>query len=78
MRREITSIDFGEWVCMKRKQNKMYQRDLARVTQCHENSIGRWERGEGTPTLEQAEQIVKVFGAELVIREKGNDEEGEG
>ena len=78
MRREITSIDFGEWMCMKRKKLKWYQRDLAKRTQCHENSIGRWERGEGTPTLEQAEQIAKVFGAELVIREKGIDGEGEG
>ena len=65
------------WMHMKRKENRMYQRDLARKTQCHENSIGRWERGEGTPTLEQAEQIAKVFGAELVIREKGIDGEGE-
>lgn len=73
MKREITSIDFGEWMMMKRKSHKWKQRDLANKANCHENSIGRWERGEATPTLEQAEHIVKLFGAELVIRE--NDEE---
>ena len=75
MRREITSIDFGEWMAKKRKGKGMRQRDLAKRTNCHETSIGRWERGEATPTLEQAEQIVKIFGAELIVREKGYDGE---
>ena len=76
MKREVTSIDFGEWVAKKRKGKGYLQRDLAKKVNCHETSIGRWERGEASPTLEQAEDIVKVFGAELIIREKGYDGEG--
>ena len=75
MKREVTSIDFGEWVNSKRRAKHMFQRDLAKKVNCHETSIGRWERGEASPTLEQAEQIAKFFGAELVIREKGYEEE---
>ena len=69
MKREITSIDFGEWMKLKRKEKGMFQRDLARAANVHENSIGRWERGEDYPTLDMVEEIVKVFGAEIVIRE---------
>ena len=75
MKREITSIDFGQWMQMKRKERKWHQSDLACRVNCHMTSIGRWERGEATPTLEQAETIVKLFGAEIVVREKGIEEE---
>ena len=77
MRREIKSIDFGEWMRDKRKAQKISQRKLSEYCFCHENSIGRWERGDDSPTLEQVEQIVKVLGAELVIREQGIEEEGQ-
>ena len=36
MRREVTSIDFGEWMAKKRKGKGMRQRDLARKSNCHE------------------------------------------
>ena len=74
MKREITSIDVGEWIRNKRKEKKMLQRDLAAKAHCHETSIGRWERGEDSPTLDMMEQIAKVLGAELILREKGYEE----
>ena len=69
MKREITSIDFGDWMKLKRKEKHMTQMGLANVSGVHYNSIGRWERGEDYPTLDMAEQIVKALGAEIVIRE---------
>lgn len=72
MIREIKSLEFGDWVREKRTGRKWSQRKLSEFCFCHEGSIGRWERGEDSPTLEQAEQIAKVLGAELILRE--NDE----
>lgn len=77
MKREVTSIDFGEWIRKNRKAKKMSQREFGARIKSHETSVGRWERGEASPTLEQAEEIAKIFGAELVIREKGIDERAE-
>lgn len=74
MKREITGIDFGRWLHDMRRKRKLRQTDLARLSKCHETSISRWETGDATPTLEQAEKLVKILGAELVIREKGYDE----
>ena len=76
MKLEVTSINFGQWMSDKRKAKKWNQARLAAKANCHESTIGRWERGDGTPTLEQAEQIVRVLGAELVVREIRDDEEG--
>jgi transcriptional regulator with XRE-family HTH domain len=36
----------------------------------HTTAIGRWERGEQTPTFDKAQDIVKALGGELVIRER--------
>ena len=77
MKCEITSIDFGEWIREKRKAAKLSQSDLADKAHCHMTSIGRWERGEAWPTLDEAETIARIFKAELVIREKGNERERE-
>ena len=71
MKREITSIDFGEWLKEKRKEKHLNQHQLANKVNCHESSIGRWERGDGYPPLDITENIVKTFGAEIVIREMG-------
>lgn len=71
MKREISSIEFGQWMKEKRKFKFLSQEQLAKRVKCHETSIGRWERGEQSPPLDITERIVKTFGAELVIREKG-------
>lgn len=70
MKREITSVDFGLWMKEKRKDRQLRQVDLAQKTGYHYNTIGRWERGEDYPTIEQAENIVSTLGGELVIRER--------
>ena len=70
MKREIMQVAFGLWMKEKRKDRQLRQVDLAQKTGYHFNSIGRWERGEDSPTLEQAEKIVSTLGGELVIRER--------
>ena len=74
MRLEITDVDFGEWTRAERKKRKMSQQGLARLAYMHYNTVRRIERGEVSPTLDVAERIAEVFGSELVIRVK-NDEE---
>lgn len=75
MRREIDSIDFGKWIKAKRKEKGWNQLQLARQIPRHPNSITRYETGDDFPPLDVAEKIVSLLGAELVIREKGNDEQ---
>ena len=60
---------FGAWMKAKRIEQGLSQYELARRTYCHGNSIGRWEREEGCPTLDQAETIAEVLGAKLVLEE---------
>lgn len=61
------SINFGAWMRAQRSERHMSQKKLAEKTLRHETSIARWEKGEQYPTLEDAEQIARVFGYELVI-----------
>lgn len=77
MKREITSIDFGEWLREKRKEANLSQERFGEKVRFHNTSISRWERGDQFPPLDVAEYLVKFFGAELVIREKGNVRESD-
>ena len=74
MKREITYIDFGQWVNEKRRAAGIRQHELARMIPVNKNTLSRYTSGEKTPPLEVVEKICEIFGAELVIREKGYDE----
>lgn len=71
MNREITNLDFGLWMKEMRKKHHWSQEQLADRVNCHTTSIGRWERAEDYPKLDVAEDIIKAFGAEILIREHG-------
>jgi len=73
MRHEIKSIDFGQWVKAKRKAAGLNQVDLAKMIPTNKNTLSRWETGDRLPTLDNAERLAEIFGAELVLREKGYD-----
>ena len=75
MTREIINVNFADWVRKKRKERNLKQRDIAYWANCHENSIGRWEREEAYPTWDKAEAIIKKLGGEIVIREYVNERE---
>lgn len=69
MKREITSIDFGEWMRSKRRESGMSKKELGKRIGYHYNSITRFEEGCQFPPLDIAEAIVNALGAELIIRE---------
>ena len=73
MRREITSIDFGEWIKEKRRAKGLKQYELAKMIPMNPGTLSRYVTGEVAPPLDIAEKICELLGAELVIRETGND-----
>lgn len=75
MIQEIQNINFGEWLQKKRREHHLTQAKLADKVFLYQNSIGFWERGEKSPRLEDVERIVSFFGAEIVIREHGREED---
>jgi len=74
MKREVMSLNFGKWMTEKRRANGMCQSDLANILQVQQHTISRWETGETSPKLDMVEEICRTFGAELILREKENDE----
>ena len=73
MKQEVDSIDFGKWMKAKRKARHITQDRLSEIILTNKNTISRYESGDRLPPLDVAERIAKYFGAELVIREKGNE-----
>lgn len=71
MKREVTSIDFGQWMQAKRKSLHMKQSMLAEKVNCSTGTISRWETGELFPPLDMADKIVTALGGELIVREHG-------
>ena len=67
---ELTIDNLGSWMKEKRKFWGYTQEYLAKKTGFHGNTIRRYESDESSPTLEDAEGIIKVLGGELVIREQ--------
>lgn len=64
-----TSINLAEWMREKRKLWGISQEELGKRTGFHANTIRRYEQDETSPTLEDADNIIKTLGGELVIRE---------
>jgi transcriptional regulator with XRE-family HTH domain len=73
MKREITAIDFGQWIKEKRKAKGMLQGDLSRMIPLNKNTLSRYETGDRLPPLDIAERICEILGAELVVREHGQE-----
>ena len=71
MKREVTTISFGGWLKEKRRAAKKKQYELAKEIPVNANTLSRYETGERLPTLDVAERICELFGAEIIIREKG-------
>ena len=74
MRLETTGIDFGQWVKEKRKAAGYTQYQLARMIPMHENTLSRYETGDKSPSLEIAERLCEIFGAELVVKVYGRED----
>lgn len=63
-------MDIGLYIAENRQRRHLKQCDLAKMVGVHTTAIGRWERGEQTPTFDKAQDIVKALGGELIIRER--------
>jgi len=74
MRREVTSVDFGKWITETRRKKGIKQYELADMIPVQQNTLSRYVTGDMMPRLDVCERICELLGAELVIREKGNDE----
>lgn len=63
-------MDIGIYISENRRKCHLKQSDLAKMVGVHTTAIGRWERGEQTPTFDKAQDIVKALGGEVIVRRK--------
>ncbi len=48
-----------------RKEKKMSQQELADMAGIHPNVLGRYERGEASPSIEMASKLANALGVSL-------------
>ncbi|PWG78002.1 helix-turn-helix domain-containing protein [Pararcticibacter amylolyticus] len=58
-------MSFGTRLTTIRKEHKISQGELAQKVGIHSNVLGRYERGEATPSVEMAAKIADVLGVSL-------------
>ena len=58
-------MSFGEKIIQVRKEKSISQNDLAKKLGIHANVLGRYERGETTPSIDVALQIAEALGVSL-------------
>lgn len=58
-------MNLAERITGLRKQKDMSQTDLAKATGVSREIIGRYERGEATPSIEVAKKIADTFAVSL-------------
>lgn len=75
MTREIANIDFGKWMKEKRKAKGITQETFAHDFGIGQNVVSLYETGQRMPHLDEFEDMVRYFGAEIVIRERNEREE---
>lgn len=61
MKEKTEAIVFGRKIQQLRKENKMSQPELAKFVGTSGTIIGRYERGEITPSIEVARKLAEVF-----------------
>jgi len=58
-------MNLAERITTLRKQKGLSQTDLAKASRVSREIIGRYERGEATPSIEVAKNIADTFGVSL-------------
>lgn len=66
----MLSNDFSVWIKEKRTEKRWSQQRLGEKVGLHGNSILRYETGTQFPPLDVAEEIIKVLGGELVLKDE--------
>lgn len=54
-------LNIGDRIAALRKQKNWSQTDLAKALEASRDIIGKYERGENSPSIEMALKIAKVF-----------------
>lgn len=62
IRKSDVSMIFSERLAYARKQKKMKQADLGKLVGTSGDIIGKYERGENTPSIEVAAKIADALG----------------
>ena len=58
-------MDFGNKIIELRKEKGLSQTDLANELGIHKNVLGRYERGEATPSVDVAPKIADLLNVSL-------------
>ncbi|RVU90828.1 XRE family transcriptional regulator [Flavobacterium columnare] len=58
-------MSFSERIMAIRKNKKIAQGELAEKIGVHQNVLGRYERGEATPSVEMASKLALALGVSL-------------
>ena len=71
--------DFPEYFYGQRIKRGMTQQNVADVIKCSRTFITQWESGDRSPSMEQLEQLSRLFGVDLEeLRDKHYSKEEEG
>lgn len=57
----------GKLLTELRHKNNLYRKDLAKQTGTHQNSIGKYERGEVDPPLSVTVKLLDALGYDVVV-----------
>ena len=65
MQLDLDTMEFSQRLVQLRKEHNLSQSALAQKLEIHANVVGRYERGEANPSIEQVMKIADVFGVSL-------------
>jgi putative transcription factor len=60
-------MNFMEQIKNKREQLDISQHEMADRLKVSQTLLSRWERGEASPRLEEAQKMAEIVGMKLVL-----------
>ncbi|EEB35872.1 DNA-binding helix-turn-helix protein [Anaerococcus hydrogenalis DSM 7454] len=75
--KEINKKDFGEFVCKKRKEKNMTQKDIAEKLYVSVQAVSKWERGKSLPDISLLMPLAKILDVKLVNLLEAREEKTE-
>lgn len=61
-------INIGYSIKTRRKEFNITQRELAKMADVNINTLTQIEKGEGNPTVQSLQKILKILGMELTTK----------
>lgn len=75
--KQINKKDFGEFVCRKRKEKNMTQKDIAEKLFVSVQAVSKWERGQSLPDISLLMPLAKLLDVKIVNLLEARDEKAE-